>query len=97
MQWELVYDPKGLGSIYEPTGEQEPQLLEDLFTMHVHDHQQHGLVIRTKTQAVTVAELLTNFDSVSMTVTFGRNQKIGSLSGAHLKWPRGQGVQCLYL
>ena len=81
--------------IYEPTGEQEPQLLEDLFTMHVHDHQQHGLVIRTKTQAVTVAELLTNFDSVSMTVTFGRNQKVWSLSGAHLQWPRGPGCAVL--
>ena len=95
MQWELVYDTNGFGSIYEPTGEQEPQLLEDLFTMHVHDHQQHGLVIRTKTQAVTVAELRTNFDSVSMTVTFGRNKKIGSLSGAHLKWPRGAGCAVL--
>ena len=95
MQWELVYDPNGFGSIYEPTGEQEPQLLEDLFTMHVHDHQQHGLVIRTNTQAVTVAELLTNFDSVSMTVTFGRNQKVGKLSGAHLKWPRWPGCAML--
>ena len=95
MQWELVYDPNGFGSIYESTGEQEPQLLVDLVTMHVHDHQQHGLVIRIKTQAVPMAELLTNFDAVAMTVTFGRNQKVGSLSGAHLKWPRWPGCAVL--
>ena len=94
MQWKLTYD-KGFGCIDEPTGEQEPQLLEDLFTVHVHDHQKYGLVMRTKTQAVTMAELLTNFDAVSMTVTFGRNQKVGSLSGAHLKWPRGPGCAVL--
>ena len=50
-------------------------LLEELFTHNVWEHEEHGLIIRTTDQAVKVHDLLSNFESLEMTITFGNNKK----------------------
>ena len=67
---------------------EESLLLEDLFTHNVWEHEEHGLIIRTKDQAVKVHDLLSNFESLEMTLTFGNNKKQANFHCCKLKWPR---------
>ena len=56
--------------------------------MHVHLHQEHGMLIRTDTQAARELDLLSRFESVKISVTFGTNKTTSELSGCKLHWPR---------
>ena len=70
-------------------------LLEELFTHNVWEHEEHGLIIRSKDQAVKVHDLLSNFESLEMTITFGNNKKKAKFNCCKLKWPRAPAAYIL--
>ena len=83
----------GFGAI-QAEGE-DAQLLDDPFTMHVWEHDEHGLLIRTKSEAVKVLDLLSSFDPLQMMVTFGKHKKKAGFSCCQLKWPRAPAASIL--
>ena len=68
--------------------DQDPQLLEDLFSLQVWHHQEHGVVFKDNSQAVKRLELMSRFDPIKLSITFGKNSKIGVMHGCRLPWPR---------
>lgn len=77
-----------MGCAYDKAQPNNTMLLEDLFTMHVYNHKEHGMVIRSHTQAASGVDLLSRFEAVKMTVKFGKNKKTSNLECALLSWPR---------
>ena len=94
-EWELVFDTNGFGCTQDKASKENPQLLEDLFSMQVHNHQEHGLVIRTDTQAAMGVDLLSRFEPLKMSVTFGTNKKTSELNCCKLHWPRAPAATIL--
>jgi hypothetical protein len=92
--WSLVFR-NGLGCCSASLAEEEPKLLEDLFTMQVWDHDEHGVIIRTDNQVVTFVDALSRFDPLKMTLTFGHNKKRSDFSCCQLKLPRAPAASVL--